>query len=137
MHIIEARRRAAKKKKLKKLGKSKSTDTEEEEQEDEMGDDGEFVRYKQNGSIITEIIILVVFIILIIMYLRYFKRMKLSLLEISLHTVRPFRPQGMWIIHCKNDTNLIDSQSEMDYLRLKDSSLLEIIINNSLLSTFE
>lgn len=43
MHIIEARRRAAKKKKLKKLGKSKSTDTEEEEQEDEMGDDGELV----------------------------------------------------------------------------------------------
>lgn len=40
MHIMEARRRAAKKKKLKKMGKSKSTDTEEEEQEEDVGDDG-------------------------------------------------------------------------------------------------
>ncbi|CAG9865175.1 unnamed protein product [Phyllotreta striolata] len=39
LHIMEARRRAARKKKLKSLGKSKSTDTEEEQEEDEMGDD--------------------------------------------------------------------------------------------------
>ncbi|CAH1100381.1 unnamed protein product [Psylliodes chrysocephalus] len=36
---MEARRRAARKKKLKSIGKSKSTDTEEEQEEDEMGDD--------------------------------------------------------------------------------------------------
>ncbi|XP_055846918.1 voltage-dependent calcium channel type A subunit alpha-1 isoform X9 [Episyrphus balteatus] len=41
MHIMEARRRnAAKRKKLKSLGKSKSTDTEEEEGEEDYGDDG-------------------------------------------------------------------------------------------------
>lgn len=40
LHIIEARKRLAKKKKLKKMGKSKSTDTEEEEQEDDVGEDG-------------------------------------------------------------------------------------------------
>ncbi|XP_037808967.1 voltage-dependent calcium channel type A subunit alpha-1 isoform X3 [Lucilia sericata] len=40
MHIMEARRRnAAKRKKLKSLGKSKSTDTEEEEGEEDYGDD--------------------------------------------------------------------------------------------------
>lgn len=50
MHIMEARRRAAKKKKLKKLGKSKSTDTEEEEQEDEIGDDGESVYFSWSRS---------------------------------------------------------------------------------------
>lgn len=39
MHIIEARRRAAaKRKKLKNLGKSKSTDTEEEEEEGDLDD---------------------------------------------------------------------------------------------------
>jgi len=39
MHIIEARRRAAaKRKKLDNLGKSKSTDTEEEEEEGDMDD---------------------------------------------------------------------------------------------------
>ncbi|XP_055913438.1 voltage-dependent calcium channel type A subunit alpha-1 isoform X13 [Eupeodes corollae] len=42
MHIMEARRRnAAKRKKLKSLGKSKSTDTEEEEGEEDYGDDVE------------------------------------------------------------------------------------------------
>ncbi|XP_056643348.1 voltage-dependent calcium channel type A subunit alpha-1 isoform X15 [Diorhabda sublineata] len=40
LHIMEARRRAARKKKLKSMGKSKSTDTEEEQEEDEIGDDG-------------------------------------------------------------------------------------------------
>ncbi|XP_067640102.1 voltage-dependent calcium channel type A subunit alpha-1 isoform X22 [Eurosta solidaginis] len=41
MHIMEARRRnAAKRKKLKSLGKSKSTDTEEEEGDEDYGDDG-------------------------------------------------------------------------------------------------
>ncbi|XP_067640086.1 voltage-dependent calcium channel type A subunit alpha-1 isoform X8 [Eurosta solidaginis] len=40
MHIMEARRRnAAKRKKLKSLGKSKSTDTEEEEGDEDYGDD--------------------------------------------------------------------------------------------------
>ncbi|XP_057659998.1 voltage-dependent calcium channel type A subunit alpha-1 isoform X34 [Diorhabda carinulata] len=39
LHIMEARRRAARKKKLKSMGKSKSTDTEEEQEEDEIGDD--------------------------------------------------------------------------------------------------
>ncbi|XP_018802974.1 PREDICTED: voltage-dependent calcium channel type A subunit alpha-1 isoform X3 [Bactrocera latifrons] len=40
MHIMEARRRnAAKRKKLKSLGKSKSTDTEEEDGEEDYGDD--------------------------------------------------------------------------------------------------
>ncbi|CAO1437735.1 unnamed protein product [Diamesa serratosioi] len=41
MHIMEARRRAAaKRKKLKNLGKSKSTDTEEEDADEDCGDDG-------------------------------------------------------------------------------------------------
>lgn len=40
---MEARRRAAaKRKKLKNLGKSKSTDTEEEEADEDCGDDGKF-----------------------------------------------------------------------------------------------
>lgn len=44
MHIIEARRRAAaKRKKLKNLGKSKSTDTEEEEQDDYMDGDRKYI----------------------------------------------------------------------------------------------
>ncbi|XP_031638626.1 voltage-dependent calcium channel type A subunit alpha-1 isoform X5 [Contarinia nasturtii] len=41
MHIMEARRRvAAKRKKLKNLGKSKSTDTEDEDADDDCGDEG-------------------------------------------------------------------------------------------------
>ncbi|CAB3257221.1 unnamed protein product [Arctia plantaginis] len=47
-HIIEARRRAASKKKLKNLGKSKSTDTEEEEQDEDCGDDG-FLKSKSRS----------------------------------------------------------------------------------------
>nr|XP_032296241.1 voltage-dependent calcium channel type A subunit alpha-1 isoform X16 [Drosophila virilis] len=52
MHIMEARRRnAAKRKKLKSLGKSKSTDTEEEEAEEDYGDDGYLkTRSKPQGS---------------------------------------------------------------------------------------
>uniref|UniRef100_A0A1I8PXP8 Voltage-dependent calcium channel type A subunit alpha-1 n=1 Tax=Stomoxys calcitrans TaxID=35570 RepID=A0A1I8PXP8_STOCA len=52
MHIMEARRRnAAKRKKLKSLGKSKSTDTEEEEGEEDYGDDGYLkTRSKPQGS---------------------------------------------------------------------------------------
>ncbi|XP_053950330.1 voltage-dependent calcium channel type A subunit alpha-1 isoform X10 [Anastrepha ludens] len=52
MHIMEARRRnAAKRKKLKSLGKSKSTDTEEEEGEEDYGDDGYLKsRPKPQGS---------------------------------------------------------------------------------------
>ncbi|XP_041787979.1 voltage-dependent calcium channel type A subunit alpha-1-like isoform X6 [Anopheles merus] len=41
LHIMEARRRAAaKRKKLKNLGKSKSTDTEEDDPDEDCGDDG-------------------------------------------------------------------------------------------------
>ncbi|XP_018802975.1 PREDICTED: voltage-dependent calcium channel type A subunit alpha-1 isoform X4 [Bactrocera latifrons] len=52
MHIMEARRRnAAKRKKLKSLGKSKSTDTEEEDGEEDYGDDGYLKsRPKPQGS---------------------------------------------------------------------------------------
>ncbi|KAL5275640.1 cac family protein [Megaselia abdita] len=50
MHIMEARRRnAAKRKKLKSLGKSKSTDTEEEEAEEDCGDDG-FLKSKSKSQ---------------------------------------------------------------------------------------
>ncbi|XP_074041675.1 voltage-dependent calcium channel type A subunit alpha-1 isoform X6 [Leptinotarsa decemlineata] len=39
LHIMEARRRAARKKKLKNLGRSKSTDTEEEQEDEDIADD--------------------------------------------------------------------------------------------------
>lgn len=50
---MEARRRAARKKKLKSIGKSKSTDTEEEQEEDEMGDDGKTFEYKLKNYLLT------------------------------------------------------------------------------------
>ena len=56
MHIINARRRAARKKKMKKIGKSKSTDTEDEDLDDDLADDGKLIlRYpvEKKFSLIT------------------------------------------------------------------------------------